>query len=234
MGGNLGREVEIAIGIKEAIGDERVNVRVKIQVFAKGVQGEEEGGDALGEVEGGAEEFGDGLLGEGAQPLQEAAMALEVRSEKFGQGQDDMAVGNGKQDVIDKVCRGALDFALMAGRTEPSALAREGQQVFVLAMIAADTCETTFESATVDELFKDLGEDGPKGAVLRFVRIGVDGDEGLVMTVDALPQRGLSGIPGPVGLHVQNGSGGKRPFSGKEFLGFSQPAVGECVESSRC
>jgi len=70
-------------------------VGMEVEVFAEGVQGEDEGGMGIGQVEGGAEVFGEALVGEGAEAFEEGAVALEIRAEHFGQGQDVMAVRHG-------------------------------------------------------------------------------------------------------------------------------------------
>lgn len=86
---------------QKAVGYHRVDVRVEVEVFAKGVEGQEEGGAALGEIEGGTEGGGDGLLGDGAQAFEETAIAVESVSEEFGQGENVVTVVDGKQSMID-------------------------------------------------------------------------------------------------------------------------------------
>jgi hypothetical protein len=80
-----------------------MNVGVEVEVFAKGVEGEEEGGSALGETQGRAEDGGDGLLGDGAEALEETAVTIEEGPQELREGQDEMPVGNGEEDVIDKM-----------------------------------------------------------------------------------------------------------------------------------
>lgn len=93
--------MKIAFGIEKPIGDQGMDMRMKIEVFAESMEGQEEGWSALGEIQSDPEEFGYGLLGEGAKPFQEAAMAQEGRAEDLGQGQDEMAVGHWEQDMVD-------------------------------------------------------------------------------------------------------------------------------------
>jgi len=44
-----------SFAICEAVGDEGVEVGMKVEVFAEGVEGEDEGGLGVGQAEGGAE-----------------------------------------------------------------------------------------------------------------------------------------------------------------------------------
>ena len=114
-------------------------------------------------------------------------MAEEVWAQDFGQGENDMAMGHREQDMIDDVCRSALNFALMAGWTEQTAFAGEGEQVLVRAVVAPDAGEAAFECAAVNELLEDVGDDWPEGTVLGFVRIRIGGYEGAVVPLDTLP-----------------------------------------------
>ena len=57
---------------------------MEVEVFAEGVEGEDESGMGGGEIEGGAEVFGETLVGQGAEGFEEGAVALEARAEHFG------------------------------------------------------------------------------------------------------------------------------------------------------
>ena len=48
--GQLGCRVPFPCIIDQSVGNERVNVRVEIEIFTKGVQGHQEGGLTLGQV----------------------------------------------------------------------------------------------------------------------------------------------------------------------------------------
>ena len=101
------------------------NMRMKIEVFAIGVEGENKGRNAFREIEGELEGLGDGFLSEGRDVPEKAAVALKEGTKQLGQGQDEVAVWDGEENVIDEVCGGGLDLALMAGRAEPSTFAGE-------------------------------------------------------------------------------------------------------------
>jgi hypothetical protein len=144
-------------------------MRVEVEIFAKGVEREEEGRSAFGEAQGRAEDGGDGLLGDGAEALEETAMAMEEGPQELRQGQDEMPVGDRQEDVIDEMGGRTQDLSLVAGGTEPPALAGEGEQVFVLAVIAANAGEALFQGPALEELFDDFRDDGSQGTQFGFV-----------------------------------------------------------------
>ena len=205
--------------IEEAVGDEGVDVGVEIEVFAEGVEGHDDAGDALGAGQGGAEVFLEAFMGEGAEALEEVAVALEIGAEHFGDGQDVVAVGHGRQDAGGEEGGGGLDVFLVAGGAEPAAFAGEGQEVFEAAVVAADAGEAAFEVAAVEELVDDLRDDGAQGASrmskdeLRMANWGQVRREGaairrsalgirnLPVAVGALPEERLARVAGAVKLH---------------------------------
>ena len=195
------QRMEDAVAGEEAVGDEGVEVRVEVEVFAEGVQGEDEGGLGVGEAEGGAEVFGEALVGSGAEVFEEAAVALEIGAEHFGDGQDVMTVGHGREDAGGEEGGGGLDVFLVAGGTEPAAFAGEGEEVFVAAVVAADPGEAAVEVAAVEEFVDDLGDDGAQGAEAGLVVVRVALDERGEVAVGALPQGRAARVTGAVGLH---------------------------------
>lgn len=58
----------------------------------------------------------------------------------------------------------------------------------MLALVTADAGEATFQNAAVDELFEDVVDDGSEWAVLGLEGIRIDGHEGLMVAMDALPE----------------------------------------------
>ena len=102
-------------------------------------------------------------MGEGAEALEEVAVALEIGAEHFGDGQDVVAVGHGGQDVVEDEAGGGLDVFLVAGGTEPAAFAGEGEEVFVAAVVAADAGEAAVEVAAVEDLWTTWSTTGRRG-----------------------------------------------------------------------
>jgi len=107
-------ELEGAVGIEQTVGDESMNVRMKIEVFAKGMEGENKGRNTFGKIEGELEGLGDGFLSESRDASEKTAVALKEGTKELGQGQDEVAVLDGEENVIDEVRGGGLDLALMA------------------------------------------------------------------------------------------------------------------------
>jgi hypothetical protein len=67
----------------------------EVEVFAEGMESEDDAGDALRAVQGGAQVVSEGLLRQSTEVFEEVAVALEIGAEHFGNGQDVMAVGHG-------------------------------------------------------------------------------------------------------------------------------------------
>jgi hypothetical protein len=114
----LGRGRRVAE--KEAVGHEGVDVGMEVEVFAKGVQGEDDAGDAFWAVQGGAQVFGQALVSQGAEPLEEMAVALEIGPQHLWDGQDVMTMRNGCQHAVQHEPGGRLYILLMAGGAEPA------------------------------------------------------------------------------------------------------------------
>lgn len=106
-------------------------------------------------------------------------------------------VHNRKQNRFGQQRTEQLDLLLVAGRTEPTPHTGEGQQVFVLAMLAAQADEVALEIATVKELIHDFRDEGAQEAVASLLRIGVVFKEGVIMPGQALSERRCLGLAPP-------------------------------------
>ncbi len=93
------------------------------------------------------------------------------------------------KNMIDEVGSSGLYLSLMAGGAEPAAFAGKGQKIFMLTVIAADASKATFKCATVDKFIEDILNDWTKGAVVAFVGFRVVGHEGVVVAMNAFPER---------------------------------------------
>jgi hypothetical protein len=78
---------------------------------------------------------------------------------------------------------------VVTGRAKPAALAGKGQQVLMLAMVAANPGETALQVAALQKLMHHLGDDASQYSVARLVRLGISRLELVVVAVGALPQR---------------------------------------------
>ncbi len=108
----------------------------------------------------GMQVFEQALVGKDAQVLEQVPVEAEVRAQHLGDAEGEMAVGHGKEDRFGEERAEELDLLLVAGRAEPAPLARERQEVLVLAVIAADAGEPAFEVTAVEELVDHLRDDG--------------------------------------------------------------------------
>ena len=174
---DIGQDVEQARAHEQPVGDQGVQVGVEVEVLAEGVDGHDDAGQALGQVERGAQIFEQALVGEAAQVLEQVAVEAEVRAQHLGDAEGEMAVRDGEQDRLGQQRAEELDLLLVAGGAEPAPLAGERQQVLVLAVIAADAGEPALEVAAVEELVDDLRDDGAQEAVAGLVALLVDVQE---------------------------------------------------------
>ena len=71
-----------------------------------------------------------------------------------------MAVRHRRHHPLQDEPGGGLHVLLMARGAKPAALAGEGKQVFVFAMVAADAREAALQVAAVQELVNYFGDDG--------------------------------------------------------------------------
>jgi hypothetical protein len=187
---------------EQAVGHQGVDVGVEIKVFAKRVQRHDGAQNALGAVQGGAEVFPQALVGEGAEPLEQVAVALEAGAQHSRDSQDIMPVSHwGHHLVQDKPGR-RLDVLLVTGRAEPAALAGKGQQALMVAMVAANAGETAFEVAALQEFMHHFGDGASQHTAARLVGLGISRLELVVVAVGNLPQRRLLRISGAIGLHL--------------------------------
>ncbi len=78
-------------------------------------------------------------MGQGAEPLKQVPVALEIGPQHVGDGQDIVAVGYRGHHLVHDKAGGGLDIFLVAGGAEPTAFAREGQQILMLARVVVET-----------------------------------------------------------------------------------------------
>jgi hypothetical protein len=92
------------------------------------------------------------------------------------------------EDTADEEGGGSLDVFLVAGGAEPAAFAGEGQEIFVLAVVAAEAGEAAVEVAAVDKLVDHLRYDRAQAAQSGLIVIGVDSDKLSEVPVGTLPE----------------------------------------------
>jgi hypothetical protein len=140
-------------------------------------------------------------VSQGAEPLEQPPVPLELGPQHSGDGQNVMPVRHRRQHPVhDETGRG-LHILLVARRTKPPAFAGKGQQVLVLAMVAPNPGEPALQIAAVQKLVDHLRDDGPQEAVARLVPLGINLLELLVVAVGTLPERRFLRISGAIDLH---------------------------------
>jgi len=71
----------------------------------------------------------------------------------------------------------------------------------MLAMVAANPGEPTFEVGAVQELVDHLGDDGTQGAAARLMTFGINLFKLGIVAVGTLPERRFFRISGAINLH---------------------------------
>ena len=114
---------------KEHVGRERVEVWVEVEVFTERVDDLDNARPAIGHLEGGELELGQGAVGNEAEFLDEPAMKSEIRAQHLGDREREMPVRHGRKDGLGQQRAEELHLFLVAAGAEPAALARERQQI---------------------------------------------------------------------------------------------------------
>jgi hypothetical protein len=187
--------------LEKAVGDKGMDMGVKVQILAKGVDGHDAGGDAIGHFEGGLLVFNEAFLGQTAEVFDQVAVVLKVGAQHFWNGEHIVTMGYRGQNVFRNELGGGLDVLLVAGGAEPTAFAGESQKVFFLAVVASNAGKTPFQVAAIHEFANDVGNDRAEGANLRLIDFLVYLDKLVEAAVENLPQGRLFRVSGAIKLH---------------------------------
>ena len=112
-----------------SVGDEDVQMGVEVQIVAEGLYGDDHAWLSGGGSESYADDVAETQPGGLAEAGEELTVELEGFSEPFGDGDDDLPVGNFLRDLVADEFSELLDLLLMATGTEVALLAAEGDQV---------------------------------------------------------------------------------------------------------
>ncbi len=159
---------------------------MKIKVFAKGVECENDGGMRLGFAECGAQVKSETLMGCSAEMLQERAVPLEIGAKHLRQGEDVLPEGDCGKDAGDEELGAGLDVFLVTERSKSAGFAGEAP----------------FECAAVEEFVDDLRNGWARWPVTRLIVVRVTCEEGGKVAVGALPEGRFAQIACPVDLDV--------------------------------
>ena len=182
--GEVWQGMKNAIAGEKAIGNEGVEVGVEVEGFAKGVDDKDDGGDGVGEIEGGVEVFSKAQACGVAEVFEQGAVALEISAQHFGKSQDVMAMGNRGEYAFYKKGSGGLDGLFLAGGAEAAAFAGEGEEEVVLAVVTMDSGKAALQVAAVIEFVDDLGDDWADWAHDGLVLLWVNIEEVVEVAID--------------------------------------------------
>ena len=174
--------MEGAVGGEDPGGGDDVDVGVPEEKVAEGLDGDDEAGLAVGLAGAQAEPGGEGGVRGEIEMAEASAVVAEERAEEAGEGEDDVAVGDGGADGVGD--EGTLDTgaALVARGAEAALFTGEGEEEFVVAVGAVQAGEAGVEIAALEE-----GGDG--GGV-----VGVEGRQRVGVIVEDLPNGGGAGL----------------------------------------
>ncbi len=125
---------------------------VEVDQLAEGVDGRHHAGSGVGALEDGAVDLQDGLPGQAGQRAEQPAVEAEEDPQALGDGEDELAVGDGSADVTGDVVGDDQGPLLVAAGAEAAASAGERDEALVTAPRAADAGEALAQVAAGEEL----------------------------------------------------------------------------------
>jgi hypothetical protein len=111
---HIGQDIKQARAHEEAVSHQCVQVGVKIQILAEGVDCHDDTGQAVGQVERGTQVFEQALVRDAAQILEQVPVVPEVGPQHLGHAKGEMAVRYGKQNRLAQQRPEKLDLLLVA------------------------------------------------------------------------------------------------------------------------
>ena len=136
--------------------------------------------------------------------MEEIAAFAEDAAEDFGDGEDELAVGDFVTDVGGDPIGGLADAALVAGGAEVAAFAGEGEEAFVSAVGAVEAEKAGGVVAAAEEVADGVEDVGAERAEGGAVFLLVAGEEGFPSGGEELPEWGGAGAAGLVdGRHKE-------------------------------
>jgi hypothetical protein len=153
-----GKGVEGVAADERTVGNQDMQVRVEVKVVAKGLNGDDHTGLAVGCSKAGANHVAQALPRRLAQIRQQVAVKLKAFAQPLRDGDHDLSVGHFPHDLVPDKLPELLHFLLVATRAEVSLLAAEGDQVIVSAMIAMQPGEAAAQVAADREGVQRLAD----------------------------------------------------------------------------
>jgi hypothetical protein len=184
IGVEEGQGEECAAAYEGAVGDQGVQMGVEVGERPEGLDRDDHPGQRVVASEHRLEALFQRLERTPGEESQEPALTFEQASDRLGDGEDEMSVGNGREDLLPELL-GEQGRALgLAGRTEVPGLARERQQVLPLARRAAYSGEAVVKTAAVEERLDAAAHDRAQRSARGLEPLLVDACVVLEMRVD--------------------------------------------------
>ena len=195
--GEPGGNPEQALAVESAVGGQYVEMGMKaFRKVAEGVRGHERPGFGLGHR--GLDEGLYGLPPAPAQVGQEPSVPEEEAADDLGNGEHEVAVGYGRENMgQDPLAEGHGPF-LMAGRAQVAAFTGKGQDPFRTARVATNPGEALVGVATGQVADHDLLQVRAPEAVALLEPLGPELFQCLVVILHAVVQGRQVGLSGPV------------------------------------
>ena len=198
---------EGAVGPEEAVGDQEVEMRMPVSERAKGLDGTDDAGDAIGLAQRRAQEVAQRAVRDTAQESEEPAVVEEEGPQSLGDGEDELAVWDGVEEFVLEPVGPDLEALGVTAGAEVARLAAEGNEELGLAALADDAGETVLEDAAVEEALQSSPGDVAQAPVLGLEAFFVDADEGVEEIFEQPVQRRLARSPRPVDGALDDGHG---------------------------
>ena len=132
---------EGAVGSEGAVGDDEVQMGVPVHEAAEGLNGGDDAGDEVRLAEAGAQKVAQRAVGDAAEDAEELAVVEEEGPQAFGDGEDELAVGDGVEEHVLEPVGPDFEPLGVAGGAEDAGLAAEGDEELGVAALAAQACE---------------------------------------------------------------------------------------------
>lgn len=97
-----GDGMEVSFGGEGSLGDQAMKVGVEVDEVTEGLDGDDAAGGGVFAEEG-LVDFADGLPGEGGEFVEQVAMEAEEGTEAFGDGPDELAMGDELADIVGNI-----------------------------------------------------------------------------------------------------------------------------------
>jgi hypothetical protein len=127
--------------------------------------------------------------GGAGQSAEQAAVVAAVDPQAFGDGEDELPVGNGRADGVGDTVSGQQGPLLVATWAEATLTTGEGDEHFVTAVGAADAGKAQMGIAAAEQSAGNLADDRPPRSVTPRVTAGIDPLELGQIALDGTIQR---------------------------------------------